>query len=120
MQETPFPHLCVLGQVDVVDAGRVEVHRVESRGRPVDDLEPRALLHGQIDQKRPVLQLAERLEGHELVVGLRSPRVYLYGVAQSDHEELDALVLHDLEVNGALQLANVDPAWRREMCEVQG
>lgn len=53
---------------------------------------------------------ATHLECHEFVVRLRGPCVDLDRVLQRNHQELDALVLDDLEVNGALQIANVDPA----------
>ena len=56
-----------------------------------------------------MLQLAERLEGHELVIGLRRPSIDLYGFSQGDNQKLDSLVLHDLEVNGALQVTDIDP-----------
>jgi hypothetical protein len=52
-----------------------------------------------------MLKFGERLEGHELVVGLRSPGVDLDGVPQRDHQKLDTLVLHDLEVNSTLKTA---------------
>ena len=57
-----------------------------------------------------MLQLAEGLEGHEFVVRLRRPCVNLDGVAQRDDEELDSLVLDDLEVDRALEVADVDPS----------
>ncbi len=47
-------NLCVLGQVDVVDAGRVQVYGVESRRGAVDDLQAGPLFHRQVDQQRPV------------------------------------------------------------------
>lgn len=50
------------------------------------------------------------LKCHEFVVGLRGPGVDLDRVLQGDHQELDALVLDDLEVDGTLQVADIDPA----------
>ena len=73
-------------------------------------LQPGSLLDRQIHQERLVLQLAEGLEGHEFVVRLRRPCVNLDGVAQRDDEELDSLVLDDLEVDRALEVADVDPS----------
>ena len=57
-----------------------------------------------------MLKLAERLECHELVVGLRGPGIDLDGLAKRDDQKLDPLVLDDLEVDGALQVADVDPS----------
>ena len=109
----------MLRLVDVVHAGGVEINRVEARRRAVDDLEPGALLHREVHQQRAVLQLGERLEGHELVVGLWRPRVDLDGVAEGDHQELDALVLDDLEVHGALELADIDPACEKRSMNIE-
>lgn len=50
------------------------------------------------------------LECHEFVVRLRGPCVDLDRVLKRNHQELDALVLDDLEVYGALQVAHIDPA----------
>lgn len=44
------------------------------------------------------------------MIWFRSPRVNLDRVLQSYHQELDALVFDDFEVNGTLQVAYVDPA----------
>ena len=55
-----------------------------------------------------MLKFGERLEGHELVVGLRSPGVDLDGVPQRDHQKLDTLVLHDLEVNSTLKNGKIN------------
>lgn len=73
-------------------------------------LQSGAFFDSQINKKWSMLKLAERLECHELVVGLRGPGVDLDGLAQRDHQKLDPLVLDDLEVDGALQVADVDPA----------
>ena len=51
-----------------------------------------ALFNSQINNERFVREIAERFEGHELVVGLGCPRVHLYVVPQRNHQELDALV----------------------------
>ena len=55
------------------------------------------------------LEFAERLERHELVVGLRRPRVDLDALLERYHEELDPLVLDDPEVYAPLELAHVHP-----------
>ena len=73
-------------------------------------LQPRSLLDRKIHQQGLVLQFTEGLEGHEFVVGLGGPGVDLDGVAQRDDEELDSLVLDDLEMDRALEVADVDPA----------
>ena len=44
------------------------------------------------------------------MVGFGRPGVDLDGLPQRDHEELDPLVLDDLEVHGAGEVADVDPA----------
>ena len=83
---------------------------MESANRTVNDFQTGSFLHREVDEKGPVLQLGEGLEGHELVVRLGRPGVDLDGVAQGDDQELDSLVLDDLEVDGPLQVAHVDPA----------
>lgn len=86
----------------------------------IDDLEPLALLDGQVHQQRAVREVgkglwrregsgktsagaqhwkgrkaeARYLEGHEFVVGLGSPGVHLHGVLQGDDQELNTLVFH--------------------------
>lgn len=97
-------------QVNVVNASRVQIHGVEPIGAAVNDFQPRALLNGQIDEQGPERQFAERLERHELVIRLRRPGVDFNAVLQGDDQELDALVLDDLEVYGALEVAHVYPA----------
>jgi hypothetical protein len=57
-----------------------------------------------------MLQLAERLEGHELMIRLWGPCIDLYGFTQRNHQKLDSLILDNLEVNGTLEITNVDPA----------
>lgn len=49
------------------------------------------------------------LECHEFMIRLRRPRINLNRVFQCNHKEFDSFVFDDLEVNGALQVANVDP-----------
>ena len=44
------------------------------------------------------------------MVGFRRPGVDLDALSQRDHEELDALELDDLEVDGSVEVADVDPA----------
>ena len=51
--------LSVLWCVNIVDLGRVEVDGVETVGGAVENLETGALFHGEINQERLVLQLAE-------------------------------------------------------------
>ena len=51
------PNLCVLGQIYVVDTGGVEIDGVESTGGAVEHLQPRPLLHSEVDQHWLVLQL---------------------------------------------------------------
>ena len=48
------------------------------------------------------------------MVGFGGPGVDLDGVAQRNDQELDALVLDDLEVDGAGQIAHVDPSRPRQ------
>ncbi len=95
--------LGMLWCVDVVDGGRVEVDSVEAGGRAVENFETSALLHCEIYQEWFVLQLAERLEGHEFVVGFRRPGVDFDGVSQGNDQELDTLILDNLEVNSTLK-----------------
>ena len=51
----------VSGQVEVVRRSRVHVDGVEAGAGPVDDLEPLALLHGQVHQQGPVGEVPEGL-----------------------------------------------------------
>ena len=44
------------------------------------------------------------------MVGFGCPGVDLNTLSERDHEELDALELDDLKVDGAVQVAHVDPA----------
>lgn len=50
------------------------------------------------------------LECHKFMIRLRRPRINLNRVFQCNHKEFDSFVFDDLEVNGALQVANVDPS----------
>lgn len=50
----------------------------------------------------PMLQVPKTFKGHKFVIWFGSPRIDLDGVFKSDHEELDALILHYTEMNGAL------------------
>ena len=45
------------GDVEVEDLRRVEVDRVESLARAVDDFQSLPVLHGQVDEKRMLLQI---------------------------------------------------------------
>ena len=83
---------------------------MEALARAVDHLQSLPVLDSQVNEKRMLLEFPERLEGHELIVGLGRPRVDLDAVLEGDHEELDTLVLDDLEVDAALELADVHPA----------
>lgn len=53
---------------------------------------------------------SERLERHELVVGLRGPRVQLDVLLERHEQEADALEAHHLKVNAALKFTHVRPA----------
>lgn len=49
-------------------------------------------------------------ESHEFVIRTRCPGVDLDAVTQGNDEELDLFIFDDFEVNGSLQIANIDPA----------
>lgn len=51
--------------VDVVRVARVDVDDVEAHAGAVDDLQPLAFLHRQVDELRTVLQLGERLPNRD-------------------------------------------------------
>lgn len=58
-------HCCLTtymnGDVNVIVVSRVHVNGMEASARTVDDLQPLALLHCQVDQDRPVWQVCKRL-----------------------------------------------------------
>lgn len=97
-------------KIDVVDDGRVEINRVEAFRRTVDHLQSRLLLDGQINEQWAVHKFSETLKCHELVVGLRRPRVDFDRILERNDQELDPFVLDDLEVDRPLQVTDVDPS----------
>ncbi len=54
--------------------------------------------------------MLNHLESHEFMVRLGRPGVDLDALLHADHQELDALVLDDSEVDTALHLTHVGPA----------
>lgn len=54
--------------VDVVAVPRVHIHSVEAGAGAIDDLEPLALLYGQVHQQRAVREVSKGLWGEK---GLR-------------------------------------------------
>ena len=75
----------------------------QNYGRFIFYLQPRALLHGEIDQQGLVLQFTEWLEGHKLVVGFGGPGVDLNGISQRNDKELDSFILYNLEMDSTLE-----------------
>lgn len=51
----------MLRQIHIVDGGRVQIDRMETLRGAVDHLQPRLVLDGQVDEQRPMCQVAETL-----------------------------------------------------------
>ena len=60
-------HLCMLGKIDVIDTGRVEINSMEAAGGAVEDLQPRPLLHRQVHQHWLVLELWMRNDNDQKI-----------------------------------------------------
>ncbi len=90
-------------RVEVVDSGRVEIDGMESVGGAIYDLEPRPLLHGEVDEEGFVYEVWECFECHELVVRFRGPGIDLNSLPQGYHQELDPLVLDNFKMGCSLK-----------------
>lgn len=49
-------------QIHIVNGGRIQIDRMEALRRAVDHFQSRRVLNGQIDQQRPMRQIAETLQ----------------------------------------------------------
>ena len=59
----------MLGKIDVIDTGRVEINSMEAAGGAVEDLQPRPLLHREVHQHWLVLELWMRNDNDQKITG---------------------------------------------------